>query len=304
MPVIIPKTLPAHQVLMDHGIFVMNKDRAKSQDIRPLKVCILNLMPDKITTETHLLSALSNNIIQIDITLCMMQSHISKNTPQTHLDLFYSTFNDIKDQFFDALIVTGAPIEHIEFEDVDYWDELTDIFNWSKTNVYSSLFICWASQSALYHFYGIEKEYFNKKLFGVYEHEKEIPSSQLFVGMDAIFYVPQSRNTKSNEAQIRSNPNLQVLASSKQAGIHLVTTPDKRQLFMSGHPEYGTDTLLREYLRDIDNPNVEIPVNYFKDNDPEKPIITKWKSHGSLFYNNWINYYIYQETDYVLGNHF
>lgn len=298
MPVVIPEQLPANQILRDHGVFVMNTGRAQTQDIRPLKVCILNLMPDKITTETQLLGMLSNSIIQVEITLITMKSHVSKNTSQNHLDTFYNYFEDIKDQFFDAIIITGAPIEHIEFEDVDYWQELKEIFEWTKTNVFSSLFICWASQSALYYFYGIEKEYFPKKLFGVYLHTKEAPKNPLFLGIDDEFYVPQSRNTRSNEAKIRQNPSLQVLSSSKEAGINLVTSVDRRQLFISGHPEYSTDTLLREYLRDIDKANVDIPKNYFKNNDPHGEIVTNWKSHGNMFYNNWLNYYVYQETDF------
>lgn len=302
MPVIIPESLPAAKVLKDNGVFVMTEKRAQTQDIRPLKICILNLMPDKITTETQLLGKLSNGIIQIEITLLAIKGHISKNTAQTHLDAFYSYFGDVKDQYFDGMIVTGAPVEMLDFESVTYWEELKEILDWSKKHVFSSLFICWASQVALYHFYGIEKHKFGKKLSGVYPHTAEEKNSKLLIGMDEVFYVPQSRNTESDAKAIRVHPDLKVVASSKVSGLHLVATHDERQLFMTGHPEYDKDTLLKEYLRDIDEPYVSVPENYFVDNDPEKGVQTLWQSHASIFYQNWLNYFVYQETWFDLNS--
>lgn len=296
MPVVIPENLPATAILKEQGVFVMNEERAHTQDIRPLKICILNLMPDKITTETQILTKLSNGIIQIQITFLAIKNHISKNTAQAHLDEFYTYFDEIKDQYFDGLIVTGAPVETLEFYEVTYWDELVEILNWSKTHVFSSLFICWASQVALYHFFDIQKQRFDKKLSGVYPHRAEEENSQLLIGMDQVFYVPQSRSTQSDPNAIRHHPELKVIASSVQAGIHLVSTKNERQLFMTGHPEYDTETLLKEYLRDINDPNTDIPENYFVDNDPTKEIQTLWKSHASIFYQNWLNYYVYQKT--------
>lgn len=301
MPVIIPEALPATIALKQSGVFVMNEKRAQTQDIRPLKICILNLMPDKITTETQLLNKLSNGVIQIEITLLAIKNHIPKNTAQTHLDNFYSYFDELSEQYFDALIVTGAPIELLEFEEITYWDELQQIFNWSKTHVYSSLFICWASQAALYHFFGIKKYSFSKKLFGVYPHQAEEKNSQLLIGMDEIFYVPQARNTLSDPIAIRNHPQLKVIASSEEAGIHLVSTQDERLLFMAGHPEYDKDSLLKEYLRDINQPYACMPANYFVDDDPQKKIQTLWQSHGSIFYQNWLNYFVYQKTWFELN---
>lgn len=280
----------------------MNEGRAKTQDIRPLRIAILNLMPDKITTETQILRKIGNTIVQIDITLLAIENHISKNTSQTHLDTFYRYFSDVKGEYFDGIIITGAPIEHLSFQDVSYWNELKEIFDWTKTNVFASLFICWGSQAAMKHFYGIEKSAFDKKLFGVFPHIKECENDPLFLGMDDVFYVPHSRNTESIPEEIRTNPNLEVLASSPQAGIHLAATKDRRQLFMTGHPEYDTDTLLKEYQRDIQNHSVEIPANYFIGDNPANGIDTRWKSHASLFYQNWINHYVYQVTEYELAN--
>ncbi len=298
MPVVIPEDLPATQILKDHGIFVMNTERAQTQDIRPIKICILNLMPDKITAETQLLSKLSNGILQVDITLMAIENHISKNTKQAHLDDFYSYFNDIKDEYFDGMIITGAPIELLEFEDVTYWDELVKIFEWSKEHVFTSLYICWASQAALKYFYDIDKQIFPTKLTGVFPHIKEKPESQLLIGIDDIFYVPQSRNTESDPVAIRNHKDLEVIASSEESGIHIVSSKNGRQLFMSGHPEYNKDTLLLEYQRDAAQGSTVIPVNYFKDDNPNNPIETRWMSASSLFFQNWLNYFVYQETDY------
>lgn len=298
MPVVIPEDLPATQILKDHGIFVMNSERAQQQDIRPIKICILNLMPDKITAETQLLSKLSNGILQVDITLMAIESHISKNTKQAHLDNFYSYFDDIKDQYFDGMIITGAPIELLKFEDVTYWDELTKIFEWSKEHVFTSLYICWGSQAALKYFYDIDKHIFDEKLTGVFPHIKEKPDSKLLIGIDDLFYVPQSRNTESDPEAIRNHPDLEVIASSPDSGIHIVSSTDGRRLFMSGHPEYNKDTLLLEYQRDLAQGSTVVPVNYFVDNDPNNPIQTRWMSASSIFFQNWLNYFVYQETDY------
>ncbi|KZX38038.1 homoserine O-succinyltransferase [Wohlfahrtiimonas chitiniclastica] len=298
MPVIIPENLPASQILKDHGIFVMNPERANTQDIRPVRICILNLMPDKITAETQLLSKLSNGILQVDITLLAIENHTSKNTKQVHLDEFYRFFSDIEDEYFDGMIITGAPIELLDFEEVTYWDELTKIFEWSKTHVFASLFICWGSQAALKYFYGIEKNIFKEKLTGVFEHIKEKPDSKLLIGMDDLFYVPQSRNTESDPIAMRNHPELEVIASSEVSGIHLVASKTGRQVFMSGHPEYGKETLLKEYQRDSALGMMTIPSNYFKNDDPTQAIQTRWMSASSIFFQNWLNYFVYQETDY------
>ncbi|WRS27939.1 homoserine O-succinyltransferase [Oscillospiraceae bacterium MB08-C2-2] len=300
MPVIIPEKLPATQALIDSNIFVMNEGRAHSQDIRPLRICILNLMPDKITTETQLLRKLSNSIIQVQITLLTMKSHTSKNTSAGHLKSFYQYFEEIKEQNFDGIIITGAPLEHLPFETVDYWKELAEILDWCKTHAFSSLFICWAAQAALYHYYGIEKNDMPEKLLGVFPHCKEDPKNKLFLGMNDTFFAPHSRYTQSDAQAIRNNPQLTVLASSEQAGIHLVASRDGRRLFMSGHPEYDRGTLLKEYQRDQHLENAPFPQNYFQDNDPTKEIIALWESDASLFYLNWLNYSVYQETEYEL----
>ncbi|XKM13681.1 homoserine O-succinyltransferase [Orbaceae bacterium ac157xtp] len=300
MPVIIPETLPASQFLKDEGIFVINEQRAKTQDIRPLKIAILNLMPNKIVTETQLIRKLSNSIVQVEITLVAIKDHQVKNTAQSHLDSFYDYFDDIKTNYYDAMIFTGAPIEHLEFTKVSYWEEFINILDWAKTHVFSSLFICWASQAALWHFYGIDKYTFAKKLFGVFPHKAEVSNEQLFLGMDNPFYAPHSRHTTSDEAAIRSHPELTVLASSNEGGIYAVKNTNQRQLFISGHAEYDENTLFTEYLRDADSEQVTLPKNYFINDNPEHGIETKWKSDASLFFQNWLNYYVYQTTDYIL----
>lgn len=302
MPVIIPTELPATAELKAQNIFVMNDTRAVSQDIRPLKIGILNLMPDKITTETQLLRKLGNSLIQVEIILLAIEDHVPKNTSQSHLDSFYRYFSDVKDEFFDGIIVTGAPIEHLPFEEVTYWKELEGIFEWINTNVYASLFICWASQAAFQYYYGIGKEKMDSKLFGVFPHNKADETSQLLFGMDDTFYVPHSRNTRSYEDKIRNHPDLTVVADSKEAGIHIVESKNKRRIFMSGHPEYDIDTLNKEYLRDKDLGLGNFPVNYFAGDNPANGISSSWISSASLFYQNWLNYYVYQETNYDLEN--
>lgn len=298
MPIIIPEELPASKTLLGENIFVINERRAKTQDIRPLKICILNLMPDKVATETQILRKLSNTIIQIEITLLATKSYRPKNTSRHHLASFYKYFSDIKGSKFDAMIITGAPVEHLEFSQVDYWQEITEILNWCESNVFSSLFICWASQAALYHYYGIGKVPLQNKLFGVFSHLKEDENNRLFQGMRSGFFVPHSRNTQSVEKEIRRHAGLKVLASLPFGGVHLVADTSGRRLFMAGHPEYDEDTLKKEYLRDLGKSNVALPQNYFEGDNPANPIINTWQSDASLFYLNWLNYYVYQETAY------
>lgn len=300
MPVIIPAQLPATKALQDNNIFVMNDITACKQDIRPLKIGILNLMPDKITTENQLLRQLSNSIIQIDITLIAIHNHTSKNTSPDHLQTFYKSFNDIKNDKFDALIITGAPIEHLEFEKVSYWNELQEIFNWTKTNSFTTLFICWGAQAALYHFYQIEKEEFQNKLFGVYKHQIINKHDKLFTGLNDTFYTPHSRNSQSIQEAINNNSNLDVLATSNKAGIHIIANKERSQLFFNGHFEYDADTLLKEYQRDLQAnlTSTLLPENYFTDDNSNRPIKRQWFSDASLIFLNWLNYYVYQETPY------
>ncbi|MDR1781854.1 MAG: homoserine O-succinyltransferase [Bacilli bacterium] len=299
MPVIINKDLPASSYLKKHNVFVMNDIKAFHQDIRPLEIIILNLMPDKISTENQLLKKLSNNIIQINITLLAIKSHKPKNTSLKYLKTFYKSFEEIKHKKFDALIVTGAPIEHLDFNEVNYYDELKEILKWSIDNVFTSMFICYSAQFALNYFYDIKKDNFKQKLFGVFKHYKVKPNDQLFIGSDDIFEVCHSRLTQSNPDQIKRNSNLEILAYSKEAGIHLVKSKDNKQLFVFGHYEYDKDTLEKEYLRDINNEDVLKPLHYYL-NEEETLINYNWVSNASTFYNNWLNYYVYQEVPYDL----
>ncbi|MGX6978036.1 homoserine O-succinyltransferase [Vagococcus elongatus] len=300
MPIIVPEDLPAAGILQDENIIIMKELRAKTQDIRPLKICILNLMPDKITTETQLLRKLSNSIIQVDITLLTTETYQAKNTDKRHLKNFYQLFSDIRHNKYDAMIITGAPIEHLAFEEVDYWQELTTIFDWCQTNVFTTLFICWASQAALYYYYGIDKKPLKNKLFGVFEHQKKEAHHRLFQGMGDTFWVPHSRNSASDNEAILNHPDLRVLATSPEAGNHLLSSKNDKFVFMAGHPEYDADTLEKEYLRDLLLDNVDLPKNYYQNNQKDQPILNRWVSDASLFYLNWLNYSVYQETDYFL----
>lgn len=301
MPVVIPNDLPAAKILRDKGIFVISDKRATKQDIRALKICILNLMPDKITTENQLLAQLSNSIIQIDITLLAIKNHEHKNTSLDHLESFYKYFDDIKNEKFDAIIITGAPIEHMEFEDVSYWHELVEILEWTKTNVFTSLYICWASQAALKYFYNIDKEAFKKKLYGVYKHTKLYKKDKLFMGVNDHFLACHSRNTQSVQDDIIKHKDLHVLATSKEAGISIIANHTRSQLFITAHFEYDRDTLKNEYLRDKEKDSLfDIPENYFVDDNPNKRIKANWFSDASLIYLNWLNHYVYQKTRYVL----
>lgn len=302
MPIKIPDKLPAAKTLKDERIFVMTEKRASSQDIRPLKIAILNIMPTKIVTETQLLRLLGNSPIQVDVDLLKTKTYESKNTAREHLAAFYKVFDDIKDQKYDGLIITGAPVEIMDFGDVEYWQELCDIMEWSKTHVTSTLHICWGAQAGLYYHFGVEKELLPKKLSGVYNHKVKKKNTKLLRGFDDEFFAPHSRYTKSVSEQIKSNENLDVLAESKEAGELLISSKDRKMLFITGHMEYDADTLATEYFRDVDKGiNPEVPENYFPGNDPKKAPVVKWRSAATLLFSNWINYYLYQETPYDIN---
>ncbi len=302
MPINIPDDLPAAEILANENIFVMSESRAVHQDIRPLKIVIMNLMPTKITTETQLLRLLGNSPLQVDITLLHTRRHISRNTPEEHLKRFYHTFDEIKNRKFDGLIITGAPIEHLEFEEVDYWDELVEIMEWSKHNVYSTLHICWGAQAGLYYHYNVPKHSLKEKMFGVFTHYKTVSNSKLLRGFDDVFYAPHSRHTTILKKDIENNSLLEIIAESKEAGVYIATSESGRQVFVTGHSEYDAFTLKQEYVRDVkDNLFINIPKNYFEKDDPKlKPIVT-WRSHGNLLFANWLNYYVYQETPYDMN---
>lgn len=301
MPVIIPYDLPAKDILAKENIFVMNETRAQTQDIRPLKVAIINLMPTKIETETQLLRMLSNTALQVNVDLIMTSSHQSKNTSKEHLEKFYKTFDEIKNTKYDAMIVTGAPVEKMDYKEVNYWEELKEIMDYAREYVYSTMFICWASQAALYHYYGIEKYQLEKKISGVFENEV-VGESVLTRGFDKYFYAPQSRYTYCKEEDIRKIEDLEIIAKSEDAGVHITTTKDNRLIFISGHSEYDEDTLDKEFRRDLDkNADAQVPANYYKNDDPDKGIMVRWKSHGNLLFSNWLNYCVYQETPYDIS---
>lgn len=301
MPIKIPNDLPAVQTLADENIFVMTETRAITQDIRPLRILLLNLMPKKIETETQLSRILGNTPLQIELTLIRTKTHISQNTARDHLLAFYKTFDDIKAERFDGMIITGAPVELLEYEEVDYWDELCEIMEWSKSHVHSTLHICWGAQAGLYYHYGIKKCLMDKKLFGVYPHKADYAKSMLLRGFDDVFYAPHSRYTYVDRADIEAVPELKVLASSEKAGVHIVSRNGGRQFFIMGHAEYDPLTLDAEYRRDVNaGLDTAVPENYYPDDDPSKPPIVNWRSHGSLLYTNWLNYFVYQSTPYDL----
>ena len=301
MPIRIQADLPAIEVLESENIFVMTHERAQTQDIRPLKIAILNLMPTKIETETQLLRLLGNTPLQVDVELLHTASHISRHTSSSHLHTFYKTFGEVRDQKFDGLIITGAPVEQMPFEEVDYWPEMCDIMEWSKENVYSVLHICWGAQAGLYYHYGIPKYVLPEKLFGVFDHKVLKPSSPLFRGFDDRFYAPHSRHTEVLEEDIRKVPDLEVLAVSEEAGVFAVKTDDSRQFFFLGHLEYDRDTLAQEYWRDVGRGlPIQVPRHYFPGDDPNQTPIVRWRSAGQLIYTNWLNYYVYQTTPYDL----
>jgi len=301
MPIKIPNQLPAREVLVNENIFVMDENRALEQDIRAIRIAILNLMPTKITTETQLLRLIGNTPLQVEPVFIRMATHDSKNTSDQHLQTFYKTFQDVQDQKFDGLIVTGAPVEHLSFEEVDYWEELVDIFSWACRNVFAHLYICWAAQAALYQQFGIPKHPLPAKKFGAFSHRVTKRNVKLLRGFDDIFYAPHSRHTEIRQEDIEKEPHVEVLVDSSEAGILIAGTTDERQLFVTGHYEYDPLTLKQEYERDVKaNLPITIPVNYFPDNDPTKEPVVRWRSHGNLLFANWINYYVYQETPYNL----
>lgn len=299
MPIRIPDSLPARTTLEGENIFVMTEYRAMHQDIRPLNVLILNLMPTKIVTETQILRKLSNTPLQIQVELLQTSSYVSRHTDESHLSSFYTAFSQVKDRKFDGMIITGAPVENMEFDQVDYWPELCEIMEWSRTHVHSTLHICWGAQAGLYFHHGIQKRSLPKKLFGVYEHKVLKPSSPLFRGFDDVFFAPNSRYTEVWADDILSRPELELIATSEQAGVFAVKTQDSRRFYIMGHPEYDPDTLAKEYRRDVEKGlDIDVPANYFPDNDPSRPPIVRWRSAGQLLYTNWLNYYVYQTTPY------
>ena len=299
MPIKIPDNLPAVKTLADENIFVMTEKRAITQDIRPLKILLLNLMPKKIETETQLSRLLGNSPLQVDFEFIHTKSHQSKNTSAEHLFTFYITFEDIKDKTFDGMIITGAPVEMMQFEEVEYWEELCEIMEWTKTHVHSTFHICWGAQAGLYYHYGINKSPLSKKMFGIFPHIADYKKSILFRGFDDVFMVPHSRHTTVKREDIEKCPELKILASSEEAGIYAVATDGGKQIFITGHSEYDADTLKNEYLRDLgEGKPIEIPKNYFPDDDPTREPLVTWRSHANLLYSNWLNYFVYQTTPY------
>ena len=303
MPIRIPDSLPATATLESENIFVMTEYRAFHQDIRPLELLILNLMPTKIVTETQLLRKLSNSPLQVHVELLQTSSHVSQNTDASHLSSFYTTFDQFKDHKYDGMIITGAPVENLDFTDVDYWDELCAIMEWSKTHVHSTLHICWGAQAGLFYHYNVPKYSLPQKLFGIFPHTTLKKQSPLFRGFDDVFYVPHSRYTENHAEDILARPELELLAVSEQAGVFAVKSRDNRHFFITGHPEYDPDTLAKEYFRDIDKGiDINMPANYFLNNDPAQPPLVRWRSAAQLFYTNWLNYYVYQTTPYDIRN--
>ena len=299
MPIKIPNELPAVRTLETENIFVMTEKRAITQDIRPLKILILNLMPTKVDTETQLSRLLGNTPLQVEIELLHTSTHKSKNVSEEHLLSFYKEFADVKDRYFDGLIITGAPVEKMEFEEVNYWDELVEIMEWSKTHVHSTLHICWGAQAGLYYHYGIKKHMMEEKLSGVYAHTVDYKRSILFRGFDETFFVPHSRYTTVNREDIENVPILKVLASSEEAGVYAVITPGGKQVFLTGHSEYDVNTLEKEYLRDKAlGINPKVPKNYYPGDDDTKPPMLTWRAHATLLFTNWLNYFVYQTTPY------
>ncbi len=302
MPILVQKGLPAYKTLKDENVFVMYKDRAEAQDIRPLSVAIVNLMPTKEVTETQLIRMLANTPLQVDLQLLTMESHETTHTDELHMETFYKTFDEIKSEKLDGLIITGAPVEFLPFEDVDYWNELKEIMDFSRKNVFSTLHLCWGAQAALYHHYGINKQIMDEKLFGVFKHDTIDNRSEFTRGFDDEFFAPHSRHTQILKEDVLKEKDLKILAESEDAGLHIMSNQNNRFLFVQGHAEYDWDTLKLEYDRDIGKGlDIDVPRNYFKDDDPSKRIVVRWSGHGNLFFANWLNY-IYQETPYDLNN--
>lgn len=301
MPIKIPDALPARNVLEKENVFVIGESKALHQDIRPLRILILNLMPLKIATESHLLRSLSNSPLQVEVDFLMTSSHVSKNTPREHLLSFYKVFNEVRQNKYDGLIITGAPVELLDFETVNYWDELCEIMDWSKTNVTSTFHICWGAQAGLYHHFGIQKHKLDKKMFGVFKHTVAVPDEPLMRGFNDIYHAPHSRYTEIRVEDIIKDNRLVVLSTSEKAGVYMVMSKDRRQIFVTGHSEYDAHTLNEEYQRDLDKGlDIEVPENYFPDNDATKDPMVLWRSHASLLYSNWLNHFVYQATPFQL----
>jgi homoserine O-succinyltransferase len=301
MPIKIPESMPAYGVLSAENIFVMTYERAIHQDIRPLRIMILNIMPDKISAENQLLRLIGNTSLQVDLTFLKTATYTPTNTSQEHLNEFYKTFDEVRDQKFDGLIITGAPVETMDFEQVTYWDELTQIMEWSKTHVFSTLHICWGAQAGLYYHYGIQKYPLSEKKFGVFAHTLKDSSVKLLRGFDDVYHVPHSRHTEVRREDIVEEPRLCILSESEESGVYIVSAMDGRQIFVMGHPEYDPLALQREYERDISKGlDIALPRNYFTDDDPKMPPVVNWRGHANLLFANWLNYYVYQETPFAL----
>jgi homoserine O-succinyltransferase len=299
LPIRIPNDLPAAETLLQENIFVMRQNRALAQDIRPLEIVLLNLMPTKIATETQLSRVLGNTPLQVNLELLQMRSHESKNVAAGHMQAFYKTFDQIKDRKFDGMVITGAPVEQLEFEQVDYWQELCEIMEWTKTHVHSTFHICWGAQAGLYYHYGIRKHPLPEKLFGVYPHKRDYPKAILLRGFDDVFYAPHSRHTTVLREDIDQVWDLRIIASSDEAGVYIVQTKHGRQIFVTGHSEYDPETLKNEYLRDKNaGLPIHVPRNYFPDDDDTKEPLVRWRGHGNLLFSNWLNYFVYQTTPY------
>ncbi|MEW9699642.1 homoserine O-succinyltransferase [Paenibacillus sp. SI8] len=302
MPIKIPDNLPAKEILNQENIFTMDESVAYHQDIRPLRIALLNLMPTKETTETQLLRLIGNTPLQVEFVLLHPKTHTSKNTSAEHLDMFYKTFDDIKNDKLDGMIITGAPVEQMEFEDVNYWEELTQILNWSKENVTSTLHICWAAQAGLYHHYGVQKYPLDAKMFGVFPHTVDVQNTKLLRGFDEVFYVPQSRHTDVRREDIERCPDLEVLSASEEAGVYIAATRDGKHIFVTGHSEYDACSLKLEYDRDVNKGlDIAVPKNYYPNNDPTRQPYNTWRAHANLLFSNWLNYYVYQQTPFDLN---
>ena len=301
MPLTLPDRLPAIELLKQENIFVMDTTRAASQDIRPLRIAVLNLMPLKITTETDLVRLLSNSPLQIELSFMKVRSHTSKNTPVEHMKAFYTDFEEMRHHKYDGFIITGAPVEHMDFEEVGYWEEMTEIFDWARHNVTSTLYICWAAQAGLYHHYGIPKYPLAKKMFGIFKHRVNNPELPLFRGFDDEFSIPHSRHTEVRREDMERCPELDILAENEESGVSVVMARGGREIFLTGHSEYSPLTLDTEYKRDLGKGlPIDMPKHYYRNDDPSQPPLVTWRAHANLLFNNWLNYYVYQETPYRL----
>ena len=303
MPLIIPKTLPAYDALYEENVFVMHRERALAQHIRPLEILILNLMPTKIATETQIARLLANTPLQVHMTLLQTASHAATHVSEAHLEAFYKTFEEVKNNRYDGMIITGAPVEQMDFEEVTYWEEITEIFDWARTHVTSTLYICWAAQAGLYHHYGVPKYPLDQKMFGIFEHRVLEPFHSIFRGFDDCFYVPHSRHTEVRREDILKVPELTLLSESKDAGVYMAMARGGREFFVTGHSEYSPYTLDTEYRRDLGKGlPIEIPRNYYVDDDPDKGPLVRWRAHANLLFSNWLNYFVYQETPYNIND--